>query len=102
MSNDEPKRDDDEAFGPLSPGDVGKRAERIKRARKEGDRGFWQSLGVIGSVGWMVILPAVGGGLLGNHIDSKHKGGISWALTLVVVGLAAGCLAAWQHIRRER
>jgi ATP synthase protein I len=102
MSSENKERDDDGSFGPLVPGDVGKRAERIKRARKEGDRGFWRNLGLVGSVGWMVILPAVGGALLGNYIDGKHAGGISWTLTLVVVGLAAGCAAAWQHIRRER
>jgi len=101
MKNDTPKRDD-EQFGPLSSKRVADRAERLKRARKEGDRGFWQNLGLIGSVGWMVILPAVGGGLLGRYIDQKTDSPISWALTLVVVGLALGCIAAWQHIGRER
>jgi len=101
MKNDKPDRDD-EAFGPLSPKRMADRAERIKRARKEGDRGFWQNLGLIGSVGWMIVLPAVGGGFLGRWIDGKTDSTISWALTLVVVGLAIGCLGAWQHIRRER
>jgi ATP synthase protein I len=101
MSNDKRERDEDE-FGPLSSRRVAKRAERIKRARKEGDRGFWQNLGLIGSVGWMVVLPAVGGGFLGRYIDRKTDGTISWALTLLVVGLAAGCWAAWMHMRRER
>jgi len=101
MKNDKSDRDD-EAFGPLSPKRMADRAERIKRARKEGDRGFWQNLGLIGSVGWMIVLPAVGGGFLGRWIDGKTDSTISWALTLVVVGLAIGCLGAWQHIRRER
>jgi len=101
MKSDKSDRDD-EAFGPLSPKRMADRAERIKRARKEGDRGFWQNLGLIGSVGWMIVLPAVGGGFLGRWIDGKTDSPISWALTLVVVGLAIGCLGAWQHIRRER
>lgn len=101
MSNDKREHDDD-AFGPLSPKRVGGRAKRIKRARKEGDRGFWQNLGLIGSVGWMVILPAVGGGALGRYIDGKTDSTISWALTLLVVGLVAGCYGAWRHIREER
>lgn len=101
MNTENDERDDDGSFGPLAPGDVGKRAERIKRARKEGDRGFWASLRVIGGVGWMVILPAVGGALLGRYIDKKANDTISWALTLLVVGLAGGCVAAWRHIRGE-
>ncbi|MBN1917857.1 MAG: AtpZ/AtpI family protein [Verrucomicrobia bacterium] len=96
-----PKRDD-EQFGPLSPKRVADRAERLKRAREEGDRGFWQNLGLIGSVGWMIILPAVGGSLLGRYIDGKAEDPISWTLTLLVVGLVIGCVGAWQHMRRER
>ena len=92
---------DNEGFGPLSPKRVHRKAERIKRGRKEGDRGFWQNLGLIGSVGWMVVLPAVGGGFLGRYIDRKTESTISWALTLLVVGLAAGCFAAWRHLREE-
>jgi ATP synthase protein I len=101
MKNDKSDRDD-EAFGPLSSEEVRKRSERIKRARKEGDRGFWQNLGLIGSVGWMVVLPAVGGAILGHYIDARTGDGISWALTLLVVGLVGGCLAAWHRIQREQ
>ncbi len=101
MSTDKSEQDNG-AFGPLSPKRVADRAERIKRARREGDRGFWQNVGLIGSIGWMVILPAIGGGFLGRYIDRKAAGGISWALTLLVVGMAAGCYGAWRHIREER
>jgi ATP synthase protein I len=101
MKTDTPKRDD-EQFGPLSSKRVADRAERLKRARREGDRGFWQNLGLIGSVGWMVVLPAVGGALLGRYIDRRTESPISWTLTLLMLGLVAGCAAAWQHMRRER
>jgi len=101
MSNDKPEHNKGD-FGPLSSKDVGRKVKRIQRSRKLGDRGFWQNLGLVGSVGWMVVLPAVGGGLLGNYIDGKRDDPFSWSLTLVVVGLAAGCYTAWRHIREER
>jgi len=101
MKTDKSDRDR-ERFGPLSSKDVRKRSERIKRSRREGDRGFWQYLGLVGSVGWMVILPALGGAFLGRYIDVKAGDRISWTLTLLIVGLAAGCFAAWRHIREEQ
>ena len=101
MSKTKPERDKTN-FEPLSSTEFERKAKRIKRARELGDRGFWQNLGLVGSIGWMVILPAVGGGLLGNYIDGKRNDPLSWSLTLVVVGLATGCYTAWRNIREER
>jgi ATP synthase protein I len=89
--------------GPTPNGDefvreVGRQADRRQRNR---GRGVWQGLAQVGTVGWMVALPAVGGALLGRWIDARYGTGIFWTLSLLAAGLAVGCAAAWRSMNRE-
>lgn len=70
-------------------------------ARAGRDMTFWQGLGLVGAVGWMVSLPAVFGALLGRWLDAQFSTGIFWTLSFLVLGLAIGCASAWRHVRRE-
>jgi ATP synthase protein I len=74
---------------------VRRQAERARVGR----RTFWQGLAMVGVVGWLVTLPAVGGALLGRWIDRRADTGIRWTLGLLVLGLAGGCAAAWRHVK---
>lgn len=78
-----------------------RKATRKLRARREGDRGVWFGLGMMGVVGWSVAVPTVLGVAAGVWLDRRSQGGVSWTLTGLVVGLAVGCLNAWFWIRRE-
>ena len=78
--------------------EVGRQAERARRGRH---LGFWEGLSLAGAVGWMVSLPSVLGALLGRWLDGRAGAGISWTLTLLLLGLAAGCASAWRYVRRE-
>jgi ATP synthase protein I len=78
--------------------EVGKQAARRREAR---GRGVWQGLAQVGTVGWMVALPAVGGALLGRWVDARYGTGVFWTLSLLTVGLAVGCVAAWRAMNRE-
>jgi ATP synthase protein I len=78
--------------------EIRRQAERTKRARQ---LGFWQGLGLVGTVGWMVSLPGVLGALGGRWLDARCHTGIHWTLGLLVVGVALGCLSAWRHVRQE-
>jgi ATP synthase protein I len=78
--------------------EVRRQAERAQAARH---MTFWQGLGVVGSVGWMVSLPAVVGALLGRWIDAHCSSGIFWTLSLLTAGLGLGCLTAWHQTRKE-
>ena len=80
---------------------VGEKAERKLRARRQKDRGLWLGLGTIGIVGWSIALPAVIGALVGRWIDATWPSSISWTLVLLLVGLAAGCLNGWRWVERE-
>ncbi|HEY7422944.1 MAG TPA: AtpZ/AtpI family protein [Gemmataceae bacterium] len=78
--------------------EVRRQAERVRAARH---LGFWQGLGLVGTVGWMVSVPGVLGALAGRWIDARFATGIQWTLGLLVAGLSLGCLSAWRHVRRE-
>jgi ATP synthase protein I len=74
---------------------------QAERARRGAHLTFWQGLGLVGAVGWMVSVPAVLGALAGRWLDAHHGGGLFWTLGLLTAGLGAGCLAAWRHGQRE-
>lgn len=78
--------------------EVGKQADRRRAGR---GRGVWQGLAQVGTVGWMVALPAVGGALLGRWVDERYGTGIFWTLSLLTAGLVVGCVAAWRAMIRE-
>jgi ATP synthase protein I len=75
--------------------EVRKQAERSRRARRHN---LLAGFGMVGSVGWMVVLPALLGVALGRYLDVRFGAGIFWTLSLLVLGLALGCAAAWRHI----
>ena len=74
---------------------------RKVKARREGDRSVWFGLGMFGLVGWSVTIPAVAGVILGAWIDAQWPSRVSWKLTLLFVGLIAGCANAWRWMHRE-
>jgi ATP synthase protein I len=78
--------------------EISKQADRRREGR---GRGVWQGLAQVGTVGWMVALPAVGGALFGRWIDGRYSTGIFWTLSLLTVGLAIGCVATWRAMNRE-
>lgn len=79
---------------------VGNKAARKRRARGQRDE-VWFWLGMFGLVGWAVAVPTVAGVFLGRWIDDRVDGGVSWTLTLLLVGVALGCLNAWYWIRQQ-
>ena len=82
--------------------EVGSREKRMLRRRKQGPPNVWRSMGLIGLVGWSVALPMLIGIAIGTWIDRACPSRFSWTLMLLVGGLAAGCVGAWNHIRKEQ
>jgi ATP synthase protein I len=72
-------------------------------ARRERDASsFWRSLGVLGSVGWPIVLAAVGGALAGRWLDARYDSGIRFTLGLLTAGVSVGVAVAWHLVRPER
>jgi ATP synthase protein I len=78
--------------------EVRRQAERTRQSR---DLTFWEGLRLIGAVGWMVSLPAVGGAFLGRWLDRHYASGVMWTLFFLVLGLVLGCASAWRHVNRS-
>jgi len=71
------------------------------------DDSFWQSLALIGTVGWSVALPTSFAAWFGHFLDRRFDSGVRFTLMLMFLGLCVGVLAAWRGIasrglRRDR
>ena len=82
-------------------GQVGAKAERKLRARRGDAQQVWFGLGMMGLIGWSVVVPTLLGAALGHWLDNHHPGGHSWTLALLVAGLAIGCANAWHWVAKE-
>ena len=80
---------------------VGSKATRKIKARRNSNQGVWFGLGMMGLIGWSVTLPTILGAALGIWLDKHYPDSRSWTLALLVAGLAIGCLNAWLWIVKE-
>lgn len=81
--------------------EVGAKAARKLKARQHPAPGIWFGLGMMGLIGWSVVVPTLLGAALGLWIDRHYPGGRSWTLALLVAGLALGCWNAWRWVGKE-
>lgn len=72
------------------------------RAREPGHRTFWKSLGILGGIGWPIVLLTVGGAFLGHWLDVRWDTGIQMTLLLLFVGVMLGSAAAWHLVQGTR
>lgn len=89
------------ARAPNLAAQVGAKAARKLKARRRGHPGVWFGLGMMGLIGWSVVVPTLLGAGLGVWLDRTYPGGRAWTLALLVAGLAAGCLNAWLWVAKE-
>lgn len=76
-----------------------KTSRKLKARRSK--QGVWFGLGMMGLVGWSVVVPTLLGAALGIWLDSHYAQSHSWTLTLLVIGLCIGCLNAWHWVDKE-
>ena len=81
--------------------EVGAKAARKVKARRNSTPGVWFGLGMMGIIGWSVVVPTLLGAALGVWVDNHHLGNRSWTLALLVAGLAIGCFNAWHWVANE-
>jgi ATP synthase protein I len=89
-----------EKKGTLTTQVKAKAALKLK-ARQNSAKGVWFGLGMMGLVGWSVVVPTLLGALIGLWLDNRSRGKHIWTLSLLVVGLVAGCFNAWHWIVKE-
>jgi len=80
---------------------IGSKAEYKQKARSNPKSEIWIGLGMMGIVGWSVVVPTLIGAALGYWIDKHYPGSHSWTLAMLILGLGLGCLNAWYWVSRE-
>ncbi|MEP6540283.1 MAG: AtpZ/AtpI family protein [Bryobacteraceae bacterium] len=81
--------------------EVGAKAARKLKGRRNSTQGVWFGLGMMGLIGWSVVVPTLLGAALGIWLDNRHPGTHPWTLALLVAGLVVGCLNAWHWVSQE-
>ena len=81
--------------------EVGAKAARKIKARRHSAQGVWFGLGMMGLIGWSVVVPTLLGAALGLWLDDHHPGKHGWTLALLIAGLSLGCLNAWYWVLKE-
>ena len=80
---------------------VGVKTKRKLKSRRNPPKSVWFGLGMMGLIGWSVVIPTLLGAAVGNWLDKRHVGDRSWTLALLMAGLTAGCFNAWHWVSKE-
>jgi ATP synthase protein I len=80
---------------------IGAKEHRKLKARRSAVQGVWFGLGMMGLIGWSVVIPTLLGAALGIWLDHHHPGKHAWTLALLVAGLTLGCFNAWHWVAKE-
>ena len=91
----------------LEVGDEGKQLrESVERQARRIDKGVRERRSVmaqtvyLGTLGLLLVLPAVGGAYLGHWLDSLAAGySIRWTVSLIVLGIALGAFNVYFFLR---
>ena len=81
--------------------EVGAKAARKLKAQRHSTPGVWSGLGMMGLIGWSVVVPTLLGAALGIWLDKHYSGKHPWTLALLMAGLAIGCWNAWLWVAKE-
>jgi ATP synthase protein I len=79
--------------------DIGSRERRKLRRRRE-NHTIWFGLGMFGLIGWSIAIPTLIGIAVALWANSIRPG--TWTLGFFFLGLAIGCLNAWNWIMKEQ
>lgn len=85
------------------PSDLDEAVER-RRARQEawrrmGERPLARNLAMVGTLGWLIVVPALLGTFVGRWLDGKAGTGVTFTSALMCLGVVAGCWLAWRKVR---
>jgi ATP synthase protein I len=75
---------------------------RKLQAQRKTTQTIWSGLGMMGLIGWSVVVPTLLGAMLGIWLDNHHPNPErSWTLVLLMLGLTLGCFNAWHWVAKE-
>ena len=78
-----------------------RRRARAEKWQREGERPLARNLAMVGTLGWLIVVPALLGTLAGRALDKVAHTGIAMTAALLFAGVVLGCWLAWSHVRRS-
>ena len=78
---------------------VERRKERADKWQREGERPLGRNLALVGTLGWLVVVPTLLGAFAGRALDRAFGTGITFSSALMCAGLVVGCWFAWNRMR---
>ncbi|MGA2192502.1 MAG: AtpZ/AtpI family protein [Nitrospirota bacterium] len=75
---------------------IEKESRRLEETRK-GGRGLWHYVVTACSIGWLIVIPALGGAYLGRFLDRHLGTGGYWTMSFIMLGLGAGIFWIWRQ-----
>ena len=89
------KSESDEALVERIEGQARQRSQAIRQ--RGANR--WRQVARVGTLGWMIVLPIVGGVLVGHLLDVRYDTGVRWALALMMCGVLIGGHSLWRTMQ---
>jgi ATP synthase protein I len=62
---------------------------------------FWRLVAVMSSLGWSLVVPIVGGALLGNYLDRITGQEFTWTIGLLFGGVALSLYNLYHILYKE-
>jgi hypothetical protein len=62
---------------------------------------FWRLAATMSSLGWSLVVPIVGGALLGSYLDRVTDQGLAWTVGLLFTGLAISLYNLYHILYQE-
>jgi ATP synthase protein I len=78
-----------------------KAAARERELRYDPEPSLGKRLGQIGVLGWIIVLPALGGLFVGRWLDRTMHSGVFFSAPFVMLGAALGLWLAWKWMSRQ-
>jgi len=75
--------------------------EGDEKDKKKEERSLWQTMAVATSLAWNVVVPIVGGAMLGRYIDDRVGEEYMWTITLLFGGTFIAFFNLYQMLFRE-
>jgi predicted F0F1-ATPase subunit len=75
--------------------------EGDQRNREQEGRGLWQTMAVATSLAWNLVVPIVGGAMLGRAIDDRVGEEYMWTVTLLFGGTFIAFYNLYQMLFKE-
>lgn len=75
--------------------------EGDQKNREQEGRGLWQTMAVATSLAWNLVVPIVGGAMLGRAIDDRVGEEYMWTVTLLFGGTFIAFYNLYQMLFKE-